>query len=128
MLINTTPISFAMSQFFDVVLDDEYEDKISFESRLLWSLHLPNGMAREIDNFFLRIDFNMSLASDFLRESDYYRNYDFIKATGGQYESTIPELEKATYLELQQGVRWQLTDRSCSLAAVYSWAKVEAFR
>lgn len=70
----------AMSGSFDVELDDGFTKKKYHLNRSYHGLYLPPMIWRDIDNFSSG-SICMVLASDFFRESDYYRDYqEFLRA------------------------------------------------
>jgi dTDP-4-dehydrorhamnose 3,5-epimerase-like enzyme len=70
----------AMSGSFDVELDDGYNKKKVQLNRSYNGLYIPSMIWREINNFSSG-SVCMVLASDYFKESDYYRDYDdFVSA------------------------------------------------
>ena len=70
----------AMSGSFDVTLDDGYGKKIYHLNRSYYGLYIPSMIWRDIDNFSSG-SVCMVLASDYFKESDYYRTYEeFLQA------------------------------------------------
>jgi dTDP-4-dehydrorhamnose 3,5-epimerase-like enzyme len=80
----------AMSGSFDIILDDGYQKTKYHLNRSYYGLYLPSMIWREIENFSSG-SVCMALASDFFKESDYYRDYDeFIEAVRKKNEHSVP--------------------------------------
>jgi dTDP-4-dehydrorhamnose 3,5-epimerase-like enzyme len=72
----------AMSGSFDVTLDDGSKKKVFHLNRSYYGLYIPPMMWRELNNFSSG-SVCMVLASDYYKESDYYRDYGkFLSAAG----------------------------------------------
>lgn len=65
----------AMSGSFDIHLDDGYEKKTVHLNRSYYGIYVCPMIWREIDNFSSGA-VCMVLASDYFKESDYYRDYE----------------------------------------------------
>lgn len=69
---------------FNVTVDDGNKRQVFQLNRSYYGLHVPPLVWREIDNFSSG-SVCLVLASEFYRESDYYRKYeDFLKAVRGE--------------------------------------------
>ncbi|HEX8568024.1 MAG TPA: FdtA/QdtA family cupin domain-containing protein [Pyrinomonadaceae bacterium] len=69
---------------FNVTVDDGNKRQVFQLNRSYYGLHIPPLVWREIDNFSSG-SVCLVLASEFYRESDYYRKYeDFLKAVRGE--------------------------------------------
>jgi hypothetical protein len=76
----------AMSGSFDVTLDDGTSKKRFHLNRSYFGLYIPPMIWRDLDNFSSGA-VCMVLASDFYKESDYFRDYDeFIKSANESKE------------------------------------------
>jgi hypothetical protein len=70
----------AMSGSFDIELDDGHSKRKYHLNRSYFGLYIPSMIWRDINNFSSG-SVCMVLASDYFKESDYYRDYDeFVSA------------------------------------------------
>jgi dTDP-4-dehydrorhamnose 3,5-epimerase-like enzyme len=70
----------AMSGSFDIELDDGHSKRKYHLNRSYFGLYIPSMVWRDINNFSSG-SVCMVLASDYFKESDYYRDYDeFVSA------------------------------------------------